>query len=146
MPGWWRPLPHPGMSSKETMQSPKRSILLVTQVFYPDETATASILTEIDPDYCGALTLMIEPPAPICDQWRRGEFVPLETFEYLEELRQIVAHSEFTNCFFTSNHASNYLPLRLRLPQQKEKGVQLLDEVIASRDASALRPEYFRAL
>ena len=107
---------------------------------------TASILTEIDPDYCGALTLMIEPPAPVYDQWRRGEFVPLETFEYLKELRQIVAHSEFTNCFLTSNHASNYLPLRLRLPQQKEEGLQLLDRVLSSRDTSALRPEHLRAL
>ena len=107
---------------------------------------TAGILSEIDPDYCGALTLMIERPAPIYDEWQRGEFVPLQTFEYLEELREIVAHSELTNCFFTSNHASNYLPLRLRLPQQKEEGLQLLEKVLASRDARALRPEHLRAL
>jgi histone acetyltransferase (RNA polymerase elongator complex component) len=107
---------------------------------------TASVLTEIDPDYCGALTLMIERPAPIYDQWQRGEFVPLQTFEYLEELRQIVAHASFTDCFFTSNHASNYLPLRLRLPKQKEEALQLLDKVLSSRDTSALRPEYLRAL
>jgi len=107
---------------------------------------TAGILTEIDPDYCGALTLMVERPAPIYEEWQRGEFVPLQTFEYLEELRQIVANSEFTNCFFTSNHASNYLPLRLRLPRQKEEGLRLLDKVLSSRDLKALRPEYLRAL
>lgn len=107
---------------------------------------TARILTEIDPDYCGALTLMIEPPAPIYDQWRRGEFVPLQPFEYLEELRQIIAHSRFTDCFFTSNHASNYLPLRLRLPEQKDEGLRLLNKVLTSRDAGYLRPEHFRAL
>jgi len=107
---------------------------------------TARILTEIDPEYCGALTLMIEPGTPMYEQWQRGEFVPLTTFQYLEELREIIARSDFIDCFFASNHASNYLPLRLRLPQQKEEGLKLLDRVLAERDERALRPEHLRAL
>lgn len=107
---------------------------------------TAKVLTEIDPDFCGALTLMLEPDAPLYSQWQRGEFIPASPFQSLEELRQIIAHSNFSNCFFASNHASNYLPLRLRLPQQKEEGLRLLGEILATKDERSLRPEYFRAL
>ncbi len=107
---------------------------------------TAKVLTEIDPEFCGALTLMLEPGSVLYERWRRGEFVPATPFQSLEELRQIIARSSFTNCFFTSNHASNYLPLRLRLPQQKAEGLELLDKVLAAKDERQLKPEYFRAL
>ena len=107
---------------------------------------TAKIITEIDPDFCGALTLMLERGAPLYEQWQRGEFTPASPFQSLAELRQIIANSDFTNCFFTSNHASNYLPLRLKLPQQKGEGLKLLDKILATKDESNLKPEYFRAL
>lgn len=107
---------------------------------------TAKVLSEIDPDFCGALTLMLEPKAPLCQAYERGEFKPASPFQSLQELREIIAHSNFTNCLFTSNHASNYLPIRFRLPQQKGEGLKMLDKVLAARDESVLRPEYLRAL
>jgi len=107
---------------------------------------TAKVLTEIDPDFCGALTLMLEPGAPLYSEWQRGQFILASPFQCLDELRQIIAHSKFTNCFFTSNHASNYLPLRLRLPQQKDEALRFLDKVIGTKDHRTLTPEYLRAL
>jgi radical SAM superfamily enzyme YgiQ (UPF0313 family) len=107
---------------------------------------TARILTEIDPEYAGALTLMLVPPAPLYYDLQEGKFSLISPFQSLEELRTLVADSNFTNCFFTSNHASNYLPLKLRLPKQKDEAVNLLDKVIAEKDPSMLRPEFIRAL
>jgi radical SAM superfamily enzyme YgiQ (UPF0313 family) len=107
---------------------------------------TAKVITEIDPDFCGALSLILEPCVPLYSQWQRGQFAPASPFQSLEELRQIIAHSNFTNCFFTSNHASNYLPLRLGLPQQKDEGLRFLDKILATKDERTLRPEYLRAL
>jgi hypothetical protein len=43
-------------------------------------------------------------------------------------------------------HASNYLPIRGRLPGDKEKMVALLKQVIGKNDRSVLRPEYLRGL
>jgi radical SAM superfamily enzyme YgiQ (UPF0313 family) len=117
-----------------------------TQGFGQSAVRTAEVVTAIDPEFCGALTLMLEPGAPLYEQWKRGEFVPASAFQSLEELREIIAHSDFTDGFFTSNHASNYLPLKLRLPQQKEEGLKLLDKILASKDESSLKPEYLRAL
>ncbi|MFA4835607.1 MAG: radical SAM protein [Dehalococcoidia bacterium] len=78
---------------------------------------TSGILTEIDPDYAGALTLTLVPGTPIYEQWERGTFHLISPFQSLEELKTIVENSIFTDCFLSSMHASNYLSVRGRLPQ-----------------------------
>ncbi|MBN1547453.1 MAG: radical SAM protein [Syntrophaceae bacterium] len=107
---------------------------------------TARVLTAIDPDYVGALTLMIIPGTPIYEDYRAGKLPQPDQFGYLRELSLIISHAEFTDCFFTANHASNYLPIRAKLPQDKEKIVDMINRIITSADKSILRPEYLRAL
>ena len=107
---------------------------------------TAKVLTAIDPDYVGALTLMLIPGTPIYDDYRSGKLPQPDQFGYLRELSLIIANAEFTNCFFTANHASNYLPIRARLPQDKAKIVDMINRIIDSTDKTMLRPEYLRAL
>ncbi len=107
---------------------------------------TARILTDLDPDYTGVLTVMVIPGTPLHDDIRSGAFVLPGTFDLLGELRVIVAATRFTDCFFTSNHASNYLPIRARLPADREKLLGILDGVIEKRRLDLLRPEYLRGL
>lgn len=107
---------------------------------------TARILTEIDPDYVGALTVMVVPGTPLYEDYVSGRFVLPDTFGFLRELEAMVARTEFTNCFFTSNHASNYLPIRARMPQEKENTLRMIQQVIESGDNRRLRPEYLRGL
>jgi radical SAM superfamily enzyme YgiQ (UPF0313 family) len=107
---------------------------------------TARILTDLDPDFAGALTLMLVPETPLGKAYQEGRFQPITPFQTLEELKTMIENSNFTNCFFTANHASNYLPLKVRLPAQKAEVVKLLNDVIASGDLSKLRPEFIRAL
>ncbi len=107
---------------------------------------TARILTDIDPDYTGALTLMLVPGSELHRDWKEGHFELISPLQSLRELRIIVAESDFTNCFFTANHASNYLPIRARLPEQKAELLKLIDGVLESKDTSRLRPEYYRAM
>jgi radical SAM superfamily enzyme YgiQ (UPF0313 family) len=107
---------------------------------------TAKILTDIDPDYIGALTVMVVPGTPLYEDYVKGVFVLPDTFGFLRELEVMVAHSDLTNCFFTSNHASNYLPIRARMPVEKEKTIHMIQRVIQSGDNRRLRPEYLRGL
>jgi hypothetical protein len=58
----------------------------------------------------------------------------------------MIENSHFTDCFFASNHASNYLPLRIRMPEEKERALKRIREVLRRRDPGLLRPEYYRAL
>jgi len=108
--------------------------------------STAKILSDIDPDFAGALTIILVPGTPLHKDWEEGRFSLISPFQSLEELRLIIQSSNFTNCFFTANHASNYLPIKARLPQQKAEILKLIDEVLAKRDMSLLRPEFTRAL
>ncbi|MCX7982258.1 MAG: radical SAM protein [Syntrophales bacterium] len=107
---------------------------------------TARIISDIDPDFCGALTVMLIPGTPLYQAYVDGSFVLPDTFGFLEELGVIIGQSHLTNCFFTSNHASNYLPLRLRLPQDKEAATGMIKQIIESRNDRVLRPEYLRGL
>jgi radical SAM superfamily enzyme YgiQ (UPF0313 family) len=107
---------------------------------------TARILTAIDPDYVGALTLTLVPDTPLYEQWEHNEFRPLSPFQSLEELKSIIENSNFTDCFFSSMHASNYLSVRGKLPQDKERMLKQLTKVLAARDPSLLRPEFLRGL
>jgi radical SAM superfamily enzyme YgiQ (UPF0313 family) len=107
---------------------------------------TAKILSDIDPDYAGALTLTLVPGTPLYEEYRRGDFHPISPFRSLEELKVIIENSNFTNCFFSSMHASNYLSIRGRLPYDKEKMIKELEHVLARKDPSLLRPEFLRGL
>jgi radical SAM superfamily enzyme YgiQ (UPF0313 family) len=107
---------------------------------------TAKILSDIDPDFAGALTILLVPGTPLHKDWEEGKFKLISPFQSLEELKLIIQNSSFTNCFFTANHASNYLPIKARLPQQKAEVLKLIDEVLATKDMSRLRPEFTRAL
>ncbi|HUW63236.1 MAG TPA: radical SAM protein [Spirochaetia bacterium] len=108
--------------------------------------SAARILTDIDPDYAGALTLTLVPGTPIFDAVQRGELQLVTPFRSLEELKLIVENASFTDCFFSSVHASNYFTVRGRLPKEKAKVVQTLENVLAQRDPSLLRAEYSRGL
>jgi len=107
---------------------------------------TAKILTDIDPDYAGALTLTLVPGTPLYEQWEEGEFHPISPFRSLEELRIIIENSSFTDCFFSSMHASNYISIRGKLPQDKERMLKDLEAVLVAKDPSLLKPEFLRGL
>jgi len=107
---------------------------------------TAKILSDIDPDFAGTLTILLVPGTPLHKEWEEGRFSLISPFQSLEELKLIIQNSNFTNCFFTANHASNYLPIKVRLPEQKAEVIRLIDEVLAKKDMSRLRPEFTRAL
>ena len=107
---------------------------------------TGKVLSEMDPEYVGALSLMIVPGTPIADEIERGTLVLPGPFELIRELGVMIAHCKFTECFFASNHASNYLPLRIRMPHEKERALGLIRDVLQKNDPALLRPEYMRAL
>jgi len=107
---------------------------------------TARVLSAIDPEYVGALTLTLVPGTPLWQECQQGSFHPITPFESLEELKGLVENSSFTDCFFSSMHASNYLSVRGRLPQDKGRMLKELERVLSKKDPSLLRPEFLRGL
>lgn len=70
-----------------------------------------------------------------------------DKFGLLNELRLMVINMRVRRpLLFTSNHASNYLPIRAVFPGERHRVIALLEEVLASRDERLLKPENLRAL
>lgn len=107
---------------------------------------TAKILNEMNPDYIGALTLMLEPKTELYRRMQKGEFELPGPFEILDEMRIIIQGLQVQGTEFRSNHASNYLPIRGRLPEDKQKMLDTINSIIKKNDRRYLRPDYLRAL
>jgi radical SAM superfamily enzyme YgiQ (UPF0313 family) len=108
--------------------------------------ATARLLTAMDPPFVGALTTTLVPGTPLAAEADAGRFTLPDPWGMLTELRTLVADSRLTRCRFHSNHASNYVPLSLNLPTDRDGAVRALDELLAGRDRTRLRPEQWRGL
>jgi len=106
--------------------------------------ATGELLSAMDPDYVGALSVMLIPGTPLYDAYRRGEFRLPDQQGLLRELREMIAHTDLSSGLFFSNHASNYLPIKARLPRGKQQALGLIDAAL--RGEVGLRPEWMRAL
>ncbi|MEJ2095535.1 MAG: radical SAM protein [Deltaproteobacteria bacterium] len=106
--------------------------------------ATGHVLSAIDPEYVGALSLMLVPGTPLHQQYERGDFQLLESDAMLMELRCMIQHTHLTRGLFHANHASNYLPIKARMPKEKERTLLQIDQALAGK--IALKPEWLRAL
>ncbi len=105
---------------------------------------TGRVLSAIDPDFVGALSLMLVPGTELNDQYEKGEFELLSPEDMLEELGLMISSTNLTNGLFHANHASNYLPIRAKLPQEKEKTLELISQALKGK--VELKPEFMRAL
>lgn len=108
--------------------------------------ATGEALSAIDPAYIGILTLMVTPGTAMERKVATGEVVLPDSIGMLRELREILANLDVTDCLFRSNHASNYLPVGGRLPQDKQAMLAALDKVLLAPESVQLRPESWRLL
>ncbi len=107
---------------------------------------TGKMLTEMDPDFVGALSLMVVPGTPIEKEVQEGKLILPNPFGLIRELETMITQCHLTRGFFASNHASNYLPVRIRMPEEKEEALRRIREVLRRGDPDLLKPEYLRAL
>lgn len=106
--------------------------------------ATGRLLSDMDPDFIGALTVMLVPGTPLALEYEKGEFKLPDEREFLMELREMIACTDLTRGLFFSNHASNYLPVKARLPGGKQNALDQIDQAL--KGEIELKPEWMRAL
>lgn len=105
---------------------------------------TGEALSQIDPEYVGALTLMLIPGTPLYHDWKENKFTLLEPRDMLRELREMIGSTNLKRGLFMANHASNYLPVRARMPRDKQS---VLRDIEAALDGEvSLSPDWMRAL
>ena len=79
----------------------------------------------------------------VCDLAQTGESEETAR-QALEETRLLLERLEVEPLHFTSDHASNYLPLKGGLPEDKARLLSLLDGALSG--GQAVRPELWRGL
>jgi len=105
---------------------------------------SAKLISAINPDYVGLLTLMLESGTPIYEDVQKGTFHILTPEEIMNETKEFLQHVEVTNCIFRSNHASNYMALSGTLPQDKNSLLEDID--LALKGQYKYKQEEYRRL
>jgi radical SAM superfamily enzyme YgiQ (UPF0313 family) len=106
--------------------------------------ATAALVTRMNPAFFSALTVTVVPDTPLDRLAQKGRFAVPPVPALLRELRTMIAEANPTDAVFRTNHASNYLPLRGRLPRDRERIVATIDAALDGR--IRLRDEWQRGL
>lgn len=105
---------------------------------------TAKAFSVMKPEYIGLLTLEVIPGTPLYDWVRDGRFKLLDPIEVLKETEILVERIDAQGSIFRANHASNYLPLKGTLNEDRSL---ILDQLRrAAEGRMALRPEWSRSL
>lgn len=105
---------------------------------------TGEALTAMEPDHAAALSLMAVPGTPLYDDITSGKFIPQDARGLVLELRTLLEHTHMPRGLFLADHASNHVPLKLRMPRDRQYGLDVLTG--AYQGKSPLKPEYKRGL
>ncbi|MCF2596405.1 B12-binding domain-containing radical SAM protein [Pseudoflavonifractor phocaeensis] len=95
--------------------------------------STARIINEMKPRHLSAMTFAPAKGTPLGDDVLAGRFTVCSPDHILEECRMLIEHLDVDPLHFTSNHASNYLPLKGGLPEDREKFLSLIDQALAGK-------------
>ncbi len=105
---------------------------------------TVKMMNLMRPRHLSALTLIPEPKTQLYQDVKGGRFQLINAEESLMETRMLVEGLTVSPLHFTSNHASNYLPLKGSLPEDREKLLAMIDSALSGK--SRIRSESHRAL
>jgi radical SAM superfamily enzyme YgiQ (UPF0313 family) len=90
---------------------------------------TAEVLNQIDPHFIRVRTFIPQPNSPLHEAMLGGSFQPASPETILKETKLLVERLQVTSQFL-SDHISNLLPLHGKLPEDKEKMIQIIEEAL----------------
>ena len=138
---------HKGVSAQQMLQAGQRLVeagidLWVTVIlgitgeggdWQEHILSTAKIINEMKPRHLSAMTFAPAKGTPLGDDVLAGRFKVYGPDHILEECRLLIEHLDVDPLHFTSNHASNYLPLKGGLPEDREKFLSLIDQALEGK-------------
>ena len=95
--------------------------------------STAKMINAIKPRHLSAMTFAPAKGTPLGEDVLAGRFKVCTPDQILEECHLLVENLDVDPLHFTSNHASNYLPLKGGLPEDRQKFLDLLDQALAGK-------------
>lgn len=95
--------------------------------------STAKMMNAMKPRHLSAMTFAPAKGTPLGEDVLAGRFEVCSASHVLEECRLLIEHLDVDPLHFTSNHASNYLPLKGGLPEDREKFLDMIDQALAGK-------------
>ena len=95
--------------------------------------STAKMINAMKPRHLSAMTFAPAKGTPLGEDVLAGRFKVCTPDQILEECHLLVESLDVDPLHFTSNHASNYLPLKGGLPEDRQKFLDLLDQALAGK-------------
>ena len=95
--------------------------------------STARMINAMKPRHLSAMTFAPAKGTPLGEDVLAGRFQVCSADHVLEECHLLIEHLDVDPLHFTSNHASNYLPLKGGLPEDKEKFLDMIDQALAGK-------------
>jgi len=90
---------------------------------------TAEVLNQIDPHFIRVRTFIPQPNSPLYEAMIEGCFELPSPETILKETKLLLEELQVTSQFL-SDHISNLLPLHGKLPEEKERMIQMIDEAL----------------
>ena len=89
--------------------------------------ASTEIINAMQPRHLSLLSLVMEPGTRLYRYWKSGKFEQCTPEEILRQVRYMVANLTVEPLHFTCDHASNYLPLKGTLSEERERFLAAID-------------------
>ncbi len=90
---------------------------------------TADVLNQIDPHFIRVRTFIPQPNSLLYEAITEGRFQPPRPETILRETKLLLENLQVTSQFL-SDHISNLLPLHGRLPEDKRKMIQTIEDAL----------------
>jgi radical SAM superfamily enzyme YgiQ (UPF0313 family) len=103
---------------------------------------TARVLNAMNPDFIRLRTLILRPEAPLFEDEQKGEFLSCSPEEVLEETRILIRNLD-AESWLLSDHVSNYANINGKLPRDRQRMLDELDNVIKRAQED---PEFLASL
>lgn len=91
---------------------------------------TAEVLNLIDPHFIRVRTFVPQPDSPLYEAMEEGRFHLPSPETILKETKLLLEGLQVTSQFL-SDHISNLLPLHGKLPEDKRRMIQMIDEALS---------------
>jgi radical SAM superfamily enzyme YgiQ (UPF0313 family) len=104
---------------------------------------TAEVLNQIDPHFIRIRTFIPQPGSRLYEAMKEGHFRPATPETILKETKLLLQKLQVTSQFL-SDHISNLLPLLGKLPEDKQKMIQMIDEAVKSLEENDLLREEWK--
>lgn len=103
-------------------------------------------MNDTQPEYLSTLVLSFPAGMQHYQNNFNGDFKPLKQLELAQEMEYFLSALQLEKTIFRSDHASNYLPLKGTLNQDKDKLLKIVRSSISQPGSVPLRQEWQRGL